>query len=157
MICEAGLGAALGGRPSAHYRAGPGTRRRLLLEDIDERVFDQNKRLQRLQCFVEEHYPEPIALETAAQIASMEKCAFSRYFSTLVGVPYSSWLTRLRLEHALDLMEAHGEASLTEIAFAVGFSNLRSFQRLFKRYLGVTPIEMKKALREIDTGRHARS
>jgi len=147
-----GIESSAADRASARPVAGQCGRRHLLSRDVDEGVFGQNGRLRRLRSFVDEHYPEPIDLDTAARVALMEKCAFSRFFSSQDGVPYINWLTRFRLEQALDLIESRKTVSVTEVAFAVGFSSLRSFQRSFKRYLGVTPFEMKKTFHAMKQG-----
>ena len=36
--------------------------------------------------------------------------------------------------------------SITEIAYAVGFRDLRTFERAFKRHTGQTPLSFKKSV-----------
>ena len=38
----------------------------------------------------------------------------------------------------------NGEMSLTDISTYLGFDNYNYFSRLFKQYLGITPISLKK-------------
>ena len=55
----------------------------------------------------------------------------------------NEYLIRKRLEKVRkDLLET--EKSITDIAFSAGFSNINSFNRLFKKYQGLTPSEFRK-------------
>lgn len=114
------------------------------MNTLESGVFDQCDRLRRIQAFVSESYTQPIDLSTAARVASMERSSFSRFFRQKVGLPFCQWLTRLRIIRARELLETEKHTSISDIAFAVGFSNLRSFQRSFKRYQGTTPVEHRK-------------
>jgi AraC-like DNA-binding protein len=55
-----------------------------------------------------------------------------------MGVTFRAYLLRLRLEKAKALL-ATGGFSITEVAQMVGFGDLPRFDKLFKRYAGVTP------------------
>jgi len=54
------------------------------------------------------------------------------------GVKFSTLLDEVRLQLASRYLEA-GRASLTEIAYLLGFADPNSFFRSFKRWTGVTP------------------
>jgi len=54
------------------------------------------------------------------------------------GTTWRAVLDRLRHERAVELLD-DGRASLAEIAFLLGFSEVRSFHRAFRRWTGATP------------------
>lgn len=110
---------------------------------INERAFEYYARLRKVRQYVEDNYPEYISLEKAAQIAGMERKYFSTFFHKKVGICFRYWLMGLRIGKAISLMETANH-SITQIAFQIGFMDLRTFERAFKRCTGLTPAEFKK-------------
>jgi len=108
-------------------------------------VFDYYPRLNRLRQYVEQSYSEPISLENAAQIAALESSYFSTYFRAKVGITFTNWLRQVRIEKAMELMKA-GDFSITHIAYEVGFGDLRTFERAFKKHTLTTPREFRKSV-----------
>ncbi len=115
------------------------------LPGINGKVFGYDPRLKRLHEYVEQNYSEPIPLEKAARIAALGKSYFSSYFRAKVGITFTEWLRQVRVEKAMELMKAH-EFSISEVAEAVGFKDLRTLERAFKRYALKTPREFKKSV-----------
>jgi len=118
----------------------------LQLKDLNREAFNYYRPLGRVQEFVDEHYSEEISLEKAASQAAMEKTYFSFFFRKKVGVTFSSWLQYLRVAKAMSMMEQM-DYSITEVAFAVGFQELSTFQKAFKKWTHLTPREFKKLAR----------
>ena len=110
---------------------------------INYRRFAYDVRLDRVNRFVDQHYADPLTLEKVANVAGLEKSYFSKYFHKKTGVCYHDWLHWIRVNHAIDLMRSH-EATITEIAFAVGYQDLRTFERAFDKCTGQCPKAMKK-------------
>jgi len=111
-----------------------------------ERSFAYYRRLNRLRQFVLEHLEEPIDLADAARVASLERTYFCRFFRHKVGVGFRQWLNEIRIQRAEELLSEHNLA-ITEVALAVGFRDLRTFERAFKRVAGVTPHAYKRRVR----------
>ncbi len=109
------------------------------------KVFDYYPRLSRLREHVEQSYSEPVSLEQAAGIAALESSYFSSYFHAKVGITFTEWLRQVRIEKAMELMKA-GDFSITHIAYEVGFADLRTFERAFKKHTRRTPREFKKSV-----------
>ncbi len=118
----------------------------VLSDGLNEEALQYYARLQRVQRFVENNYSEEISLDTAASIACMESTSFSRFFSSKVGVSFTQWVTRMRIAKAMDLMKK-SNGSISDIAYAVGFSDLRTFERAFKKLTDLTPSQFKKSVR----------
>ena len=113
---------------------------------LNERAFDYYSRLSRIKQYVEANYSEQISLDVAARIAAMETTYFSTFFHSKVGITFREWLRQVRVAKAIDLMTSK-DYSVSEIAYAVGFGDLRTFERAFKRVVGTTPFEYKKTVR----------
>lgn len=110
-------------------------------------VFDYYKRLERVRQYVEQHLDETILLEDVARIVNLERKYFSAYFRRVVGVCFRDWLTEYRIHRAVELLRAQDE-SISRIAEAVGFQNMRSFQRAFRRHTRSSPSSFRAAVRE---------
>ncbi len=116
-----------------------------MFNGINGEVFDYYPRLNRLREYVEQSYSEPISLGTAASIAALESSYFSSYFRAKVGITFTEWLRQVRTEKAMELMKA-GDFSITHIAYEVGFGDLRTFERAFKKHTRMTPTEFIKSI-----------
>ena len=62
--------------------------------DPTEDAFSYYVRLGRLRSFVEIHYADPISLELAAEVATMEPRYFSKFFHDKTGVCFKDWLAK---------------------------------------------------------------
>lgn len=110
-----------------------------------QQAFAYYSRLARVRDFVQRSYAEDITLRRAARVAGLEQKYFSSYFRSKTGICFSHWLAQVRVEHAIELMRSQ-DHSITEIAYAVGFRDLRTFERAFKRHTGQTPLSFKKSV-----------
>ncbi len=120
-------------------RAGPDRRR------PDRSPFRYYERLDRVAGYIRVNLSHPISLTEAARVASLEPKYFSVYFKKRVGLCFRDWLFTLRIEQAKKLI-ASRDLSITDVASAVGFGSLRSFERNFKKQVGVAPAEHQKAI-----------
>ena len=116
-----------------------------ILTETYGKVFDYYPRLNRLRDYVEQGYSEPITLEKAASIAALESSYFSSYFHAKVGITFTEWLRQVRIEKAIGLVKA-SDFSITVIAYEVGFADLRTFERAFKKHTQMTPMRFKKSV-----------
>ena len=115
-------------------------------QDINSAAFAYYRRLGRVQQFVDEHYADRITLEKAADIACLDKKYFSTYFHSKTGVRFVDWISWVRISHAMELIRRENRP-ISLVAEASGFSDLRTFERAFKKCTGVTPTEYKKSVR----------
>lgn len=114
--------------------------------NTDHWVFSYDPRLGRVKKFVDANYTSPISLDRAASVAGLEKTYFSKYFREKTGVCFRDWLAAVRVDRAMEIMKAR-DLSITEIAFAVGFQDLRTFERVVERCTGLSPKAVKNRLR----------
>jgi two-component system, response regulator YesN len=87
---------------------------------------------------IQHRYWEHFSLSTLARQVGMSKCRLSHRFHEVLGVTFRDYLMSVRLERAKALLAA-GHVSITEVAQGVGFSDLPRFDKVFKRYTGLTP------------------
>lgn len=113
---------------------------------MNHRAFEYYVPLLNVKTHIEKNYSEPISLETAAEIACMEKKYFSKFFHKKVGMRFTHWLTSLTVVEAMRRLRS-ADHSIIDTAYAVGFQDLRTFQRAFKKYTNLSPREFKHSVR----------
>ena len=69
---------------------------------------------------------------------------FSYLFSRNIGMTFSEFLRRLRIEKARE-MYASGECPKQEVPYAVGFSDAKYFAQVFRSITGESPAEYLKS------------
>ena len=99
--------------------------------------------LQRIVEIVETHIgDEQFSPEVLGQEAGMTVRHLNRKLKALIDQPAAQFIRSLRLQRAADLLKQQA-GNITEICFQVGFSNLETFTRNFKKQFGVSPSEYK--------------
>ena len=79
----------------------------------------------------------------------MNKYYISHVFNKEIGISLPEYLNTLRIRDAIMLLK-EGTMSITDIAFAVGFNTLRSFNRRFLEHTGKTPKQVKNEYKSIE-------
>lgn len=85
-------------------------------------------------------------VDALARQMHQSRSAFSQRFVDLVGEPAIHYLARWRTHLAADLL-ASTNLRVSQIAQRVGYDSQTAFSRAFKRHLGVTPVDHRKASR----------
>ncbi|MFC9601284.1 bifunctional transcriptional activator/DNA repair enzyme AdaA [Peribacillus butanolivorans] len=94
--------------------------------------------------WIEQHYSEPLTLNTLADISHGSPYHLQRLFKRVKGLSPTEYIQQLRLEKAIRMLES-SEQPVTEIGLAVGFSSTPYFITLFKKKTGYTPSGYRKA------------
>lgn len=93
--------------------------------------------------YIDANYHKDLDLSSVAELAAMNSSYFSSQFKKRTGLPFSSYVQKLRLEKAKDLL-INSNQKLYEISESIGISNVKYFCKIFKEYTGMTPTEYKK-------------
>lgn len=102
--------------------------------------------LQRATEIMASNLGQRVSLVHVARHCDVSPSHFSRAFKASTGLTPSSWMLRLRIDRAKDLLRQSG-ASLAEVASQCGFADQAHFTRTFSRYLGVSPGAWRRAHR----------
>jgi AraC-like DNA-binding protein len=87
--------------------------------------------------------PEKISLTSLAEHFAISASYFSEYFKTRYGMPLKKYI----LEYKLRLVESrlkHTTLSLTEIASGLQFTDTSHMNRMFKKYRGIFPRDLRE-------------
>ncbi len=93
--------------------------------------------------YIEENSTTKLLLEDVASKAHFSPFHFHRIFKTITKETFTGFITRKRLEKAVDLLLHKENKTITEITFLSGFTDISSFSRAFKKFYGLSPKEFR--------------
>ena len=110
-------------------------------DSIAEYEKNTNKNLlDKIFLFINENFTEDCSLTTIAAYIGYNASYISRYFKRCVGISLCDYVTIVRLGNVCYLFENSNDTILN-YALNSGFDSLRTFNRNFKKFYGVSPKE----------------
>lgn len=108
----------------------------------DERVYDMVKKL------VDSNITnECLNVFWVGEELGMSSLYLSRIFKNYSGIKLSSYINNMRIEQAKQKLLSNCSLKIEEISMLVGFSNTRTFLKVFKEKEGVTPTQFRNSKR----------
>jgi AraC-like DNA-binding protein len=104
------------------------------------------KRIVQAKLFIDNHFSDNIDLSNIADEAYFSKFHFIRLFKTIYGKTPHQYLTKVRIENAIQLLQKR--TSVRETSFLVGFDSVSSFAGLFKRHTNMSPSAYQRQFME---------
>ena len=95
-------------------------------------------RVERVRYLLERDLENPPSLEMLAQDVECSPFHLSRIFAGETGMSIPKFLRTRRIERAAEMLRA-GKTSVTDAAFAVGYSSLSAFNKAFVEQMGCCP------------------
>ncbi|CAL2105245.1 AraC family transcriptional regulator [Tenacibaculum sp. 190524A02b] len=102
-------------------------------------------RINKALLFIDENLQTKLLLDNVAKEACYSPYHFHRLFTAVVGETFTNYIQRKRIERAAIFLLKNKPVTISEIAEVVGFTNVSSFSRSFKKYYGVSPKELKES------------
>ena len=114
-----------------------------LIFSIHNQVNMRSPIVQNVLDYIHAHYDQGISLKTLGQQFHVNAIYLGQLFQKEVGVVFSEYLNRYRLEKAKELLKTtHYRAG--EIGKKVGYSDTTYFYKQFRKTVGTTPSEWRK-------------
>lgn len=101
-------------------------------------------RLRRATDYVDAHLTEAVSLADLASASGLTCMHFAAQFRAATGLRPHEYLLRRRIERAQELL-ANTPLPLVDAALSVGFQTQAHFTTVFKRFVGQTPAQWRRA------------
>ncbi len=107
----------------------------MLDADIGSRY---SKRVNMIIKYVAEHYHEDVSLYDLSKELDLSVIYISQLFKKEMGITFSAYLTKTRVEKAIQLLET-GHYKVYEVSKMVGYQTVQYFSNIFKKETGKKP------------------
>ena len=97
-----------------------------------------NRAMLRIRDTLDRSYDQDLDIESLARLAHLSPDHLIRTFRSVFGETPHRYLQRRRIERAMFLLRGSGR-DVTDVCFAVGFTSLGTFSRLFSSIVGESP------------------
>ena len=124
------------------------SRRHTMLADKEAKLMcDFNEanlaRIKRVLTYLREHYQESPSLVAIAASEYVSPYYLSHIFTKIMGMNYSQYINTLKVNMICQDLTATSE-SITTILLRHGFSNFKTFNRVFRKIAGCSPTEYRR-------------
>ncbi len=95
------------------------------------------------QKFMESNYTKKISIDSLSRDLGISPRHFKRRFKVATGENPLTYLQLLRVESAKNRLETTRDP-INEVTWGVGYEDINSFRKLFKKHTGMSPKEYRK-------------
>jgi AraC-like DNA-binding protein len=112
-----------------------------------EKLFEFKQRLEQIMRSQQAYLRSDLTLPMLAEVVDCSVNHLSQVINSGFGMSFFDYLNRYRIEHAKELLSGmHGQSgAILNIAFAVGFNSNSAFYAAFKKRVGQTPAQYRRA------------
>ncbi|MBF0120494.1 MAG: helix-turn-helix domain-containing protein [Desulfobacterales bacterium] len=97
----------------------------------------------KAQKIMEEHFKDDISIDNIAENVGISSRHFKRRFKNATSETPINYLQKLRIEKAKQNLE-NSTISINEVIWQVGYEDVNSFRKLFRKHTGMSPKEYRK-------------
>ncbi|MGA2697015.1 MAG: AraC family transcriptional regulator [Terriglobales bacterium] len=103
--------------------------------------------LRQVKALLHDSFCNPVSLNQIASVAGVHPSHVAREFHRVYGMTIGEYLRKLRIEFVAERLvyPSKDGAALTDLALSAGFSSQAHMAAVFKRMIGMTPGEYRKA------------
>jgi AraC-like DNA-binding protein/mannose-6-phosphate isomerase-like protein (cupin superfamily) len=118
--------------------------RSLPVVSLSRQQIQDKKRISKATAYISEHYMEDILLSDIAEVCDVCNSECCRTFRRALHMSPMDYVNRYRVYTAAELLtQDRSNTPMSEIALQVGFNYASYFNKTFKRYLGMTPLQYR--------------
>lgn len=93
--------------------------------------------------YLRQNYNSDVRLEDLAMKSFISKNYFSKLFKEVTGTNFTDYVQQLRIDQAISLLKTT-DMKIVDIAYNVGFKDIKFFYHTFKKITGKTPKDYRK-------------
>lgn len=94
--------------------------------------------------FIKDNYQEPLTLEAVAERIHISPRQLQRILKSQTGSTFSDYVESIRLDHVCREL-GQSDKTIEQLAVRNGFSSANYLHRVFKRRLGMTPMQYRSS------------
>ncbi len=110
--------------------------------DSDKKPHKERQLFYKLTDYVNNHFAENISVQTIAEKLYVSRGKAGKIFAKYSGTPMAFYINSVRIKNVNMLIDSG--LSVTEAAFESGFQNIRTFNEVYKKIMGITPTQYIK-------------
>ena len=111
-----------------------------LICEIDKKTKDDQKRADdKIIEFINQNLSKDISMNDICEEFKMSASTVARRLRERYNISFKNYVDDLRIEKAKSIMMENPNIMIKEVATMVGYANIASFNRMFKRKEGVAP------------------
>lgn len=120
-----------------------------LFEKLLENIQEQAKKADlsvadQLMNFIHENFHRDLSLSDLAEHFNLTSSYVSKVFKEQTGENFKEYLNMYRVKKAKEILSVQ-ELKISQVASMVGFNNVNTFIRTFKKYVGLSPGQYEKS------------
>ena len=92
--------------------------------------------------YIDDHYAEPITLDSISSEFGYNKYYFSRLFNSYIGDTLNSYINMVRVRKVVSAAQKQSAPNLSVLVFENGFDSMTTFYRNFSKYYDKPPTEV---------------
>ena len=104
---------------------------------------DQRRKIAPALEFISKNYDKSIRNEALAELCSLSTVYFRKLFTKVTGLSPITYIHTLRMAKAKKMLESDYD-HLGEIAISLGYPDIYTFSKVFKKYVGLPPSRYEK-------------
>jgi len=109
----------------------------------DLNIIDAKDKIGRIKRFVEINCYKKVCLKDAAAVVCLSPKYLSRIFKQITGIGFSEYKLKIKIKKAKGLLKKTGY-NIGQISDKMGYQNMESFIRIFKKLTGHTPTQYRR-------------
>lgn len=94
--------------------------------------------------YIKGNYRSPLTLHRLSELFFVNQIYLGQLIRKQTQKSFNNFLNELRMEEAYQLILKEPGISLTSLALSLGYTDAHYFTKVFKRFYGITPSELKK-------------
>ena len=103
------------------------------------------KLINKTEDYIENNLDKKITLDDLAKNINISKFYFHRIFKNYSQETINQFIRRIKMERSALFLTIRKDIPITEIALRYGYSDSSAYNKVFKQYYGMSPLEYRKA------------
>lgn len=106
-------------------------------------VLDIEEKIEKAKLIAERNFDKKISLKDVTDIICLSPKYFSRIFKECTGLGFGDYKLNVKVNKSKELL-INKSKSIEQVSYELGYKNVESFIRIFKKITGFTPSEFRE-------------